>query len=115
MNTRNEPNRPPRFDASLFNEAPDPVIGLDVDRADALMPTDILQGDETVVLLLKPSPWFILLGCLGTLCVIVGVSIGVLAFQRWFDPVGYNPSGMMTLATVLAAGAGTNVEDEARV
>lgn len=50
-----------------MNEVPEPVLGLPLDRAASLLPADLVQGDETIILLLKPSPLYIILGCLPAL------------------------------------------------
>lgn len=39
-------------------------------RVVAMLPPQLLQNDEAIVLLLKPSPWFVLLESLGTLAVL---------------------------------------------
>lgn len=45
-------------------------------QAVALLPAELLQSGEIIILLLKPSPWFIILGCLKTLFV-VGVLLAL--------------------------------------
>lgn len=57
-------------------EAGEPVLGLPLDRADAMLPADLLHGGEIIILILKPSPWFIILGCLGHL---VGMALATIA------------------------------------
>lgn len=42
-------------------------MGMPLDRAQFILPDNLLQGGEVIILLLKPSLWFILLGCLHTL------------------------------------------------
>lgn len=44
------------------------------DRLAAVLPNGLIEGGETVILLLKPSLWFVLLAPLGTLAAIVGVT-----------------------------------------
>jgi len=51
------------------NELTDP-------RVAALLPAELLDPDEIIILLIKPSPWYILLTSLGTLGV---VALGVIA------------------------------------
>ena len=48
-------------------DAPEPVIGLPVDRAEAMLPVDLIQGGETIIMVLKPSPLYIVLGAIGHL------------------------------------------------
>lgn len=67
----------------------EPVLGLPRDRADAILPQDLLEGGEIVILLLKPSPWYILLGALGHLtaiaaAVLVCVPLGLLTSRQAF-------------------------------
>ena len=42
-----------------FSEAEVDVTGPSATRIAAMLPEQLLQGGETIVLLLKPSPWFI--------------------------------------------------------
>ncbi|MBI1369988.1 MAG: PH domain-containing protein [Planctomycetes bacterium] len=81
--------------------APDPVLGLTGDRAAALLPADLLQGDETIILLLKPSPLYILLSCVGTLGVIIVLTMAALWVHRHLGLGEYDPSSLMTLAVGL--------------
>lgn len=53
------------------------ALGLPLDRAEAMVPADLLQGGEIVILLLKPSPLYILLAAAGHLALIVGVVLGL--------------------------------------
>ncbi len=48
-------------------ETSDQIMGMPLDRAQFILPDNLLQGGEVIILLLKPSLWFILLGCLHTL------------------------------------------------
>lgn len=54
-------------------------------RAAALIPAELLEPGETIILLLKPSPWFIVLGPLRMLvCLAVATVLGLaLARQGW--------------------------------
>jgi Bacterial PH domain len=60
---------------ALQGETPEPVLGLPLERADAILPANLLEGGEIVVLLLKPSPLFIVLGCLGHLAAIIAMAV----------------------------------------
>lgn len=51
-------------------------------RVAATLPDQLLQGGETVVLLLKPSPWFILLEPAGTFLVIFLAMVATLMVDR---------------------------------
>lgn len=56
-----------------------PAIGLPIDKADTMLPTDLLQGGEIIILILKPSAWYILLGALGHYTAIIGVTAAAWA------------------------------------
>lgn len=45
-------------------------------RAAAFLPAELLQPDETIILLLKPSLWYVLLSCMGTLITFAVITIG---------------------------------------
>lgn len=62
-------------------------------RTYALLPSSLLQDGEVVILLLKPSPWYLLLGSLKSLA---GVAI-VLAAVLWLDSLGYRFVGRRDL------------------
>ena len=61
----------------------EPVLGLPLDRADAMLPTDLLQGGEILILILKPSPWFIILGCLGHLVSLALATAAAMALAQF--------------------------------
>jgi hypothetical protein len=46
-------------------------------RAGELLPAELLQPGETIILLLKPSVWFIVLAPLATLAILLAVTIGL--------------------------------------
>ena len=54
-------------------------------RLMTLLPTELLQGGEAIVLLLKPSPWFIILEPLRTLLTM----LVVLIIALWVENQGY--------------------------
>lgn len=62
---------------------------------DAILPAQLLQPGEIIILLLKPSPWFIVLSCLGFLAgtVIVAAALlmliksGVVSFTNRHDVI----------------------------
>lgn len=62
-------------------------------RTYALLPSSLLQDGEVVILLLKPSPWYLLLGSLKSL---VAVAI-LLAAVLWLDSLGYRFVGRRDL------------------
>lgn len=67
MTSRREPNPPTRHASSGSGEGD--AAELAAPQAAALLPSELLQPGEVVVLLLKPSAWFIPLECLKTLSV----------------------------------------------
>ncbi len=60
--------------------------GLIAVRPEALLPMQIFQPGEVIILLLKPSPWFILLESLGTILkVVVLAVVGMTLANRGYD------------------------------
>jgi uncharacterized membrane protein YdbT with pleckstrin-like domain len=83
-------------------EGGEPALGLPTDRATTLLPAELLQGDEEIILLLKPSPWYVLLAsleALGLLAAVVGA--GVWLAPRVADPGA--AQGLVMLGIVLGA------------
>ena len=82
-----------------MSESPEPALGLPLERANAMIPADLLFGDEVIIMLLKPSPLYVVLGCIGTLTIIVVIAAILLLAQPWFN------LGSSTRADVLALAA----------
>ncbi len=82
---RAEPLGGERAGRCAHAEGAEPVVGFPVDRAAAMLPADLLQGDETIILLLKPSPLYIVLAPLGQLAIIAGLSWAVAYFNLLTD------------------------------
>lgn len=83
---------PPENDDSLARRAesaPSPEGAAEIDaRIIAMIPSQLLQPSEIIILLLKPSPWYIVLSSLGVLAVIaVFAAIALLLQSRGFIPV----------------------------
>ncbi len=92
----------PCADDRCAAESPEPALGLPADRATSLLPADLLQGDEIIILLLKPSPWYILLGSLESLGVLAAVvAAAVWLIGRFGDPGG--TQGLLLLGMALGA------------
>jgi uncharacterized membrane protein YdbT with pleckstrin-like domain len=81
----------------------EPALGLPIERAAAILPADLLQGGEIVILLLKPSPWYILLGCLGTLLAIIAFAAMLLLIQPWLS-IGSHARNEIIALTVALCG-----------
>lgn len=66
------------------NNEIDPVADDTVDiagRMVAMIPAELLQPTEIIVLLLKPSAWFILLSCIGslvTILIVTGIALALI-------------------------------------
>ena len=89
-------------DPRLRAEPVEPGLGLPIDRADALLPADLIQGSEIVILLLKPSLWFILLGSLNSLGVLAIVTI-IAVWLKWQMQIGpFASADIINFAIVLA-------------
>jgi len=97
--------RPPLRHAAdrCASESPEPVLGVSVDRAATMLPADLLHGDETIILLLKPSPWYILLSCLETVVIIALICVLALWTQSLSGVTWYEPRAMIGFCALLAA------------
>lgn len=66
------------------NNEIEPVVDEPVDiagRMVAMLPAELLQPSEIIVLLLKPSAWFILLSCIGslvTILIVTGIALALI-------------------------------------
>lgn len=89
-------------DRCHHTDAPDPVIGLP-DQAAAMLPADLLQGDEVIILLLKPSPLYVILSCLGTLAAITLVTMAVLWMHAKFALGDFESRNVIVLAMIAIA------------
>lgn len=74
-------------------------------RAAALLPEQLLQGGELIILLIKPSPWFIVLSSLG---VLAGVALA-LAFSLWLASRGFAFLGRVDLVLLAIAICGVRL------
>ncbi len=88
-----------------MSEAEPEGAPLDQPRAAALIPEQLLQPGEIIILLLKPSPWYILLSSLRALAIIFVIYLLLARSLQapLYDWFGFTPRDMMLLA--LAAGA----------
>jgi hypothetical protein len=77
------------------------VLGLPLDRAAAMLPADLIQGDEIIILLLKPSVWFIVLSILNGLGLIALLAAAALWAEPYF-PDFYGSRDVYTLAMIAA-------------
>ena len=84
-----------------MSDPTEPTVGLPVDRTAAL-PADLLQGDETIILLLKPHPLYIVLSCMGTLVLLAAIASVSIWFQRAFEIELFNEQAMLGLCVLLA-------------
>ncbi len=92
----------PREPLRAEGVAPERPADEPVTRAATLLPPELLQPSEIIVLLLKPSPWFILLASLASLAAIGLATTAALAIQR-FQPIGLTREQIMLAGIGLAA------------
>ena len=93
------PSHAPDDAPPYHNDLPEPVLGLPTDRASAMLPTDLLQGDETIILLLKPSLWYILLSSLRVIGVIAVAFAVVFVLREYYR---FDTDTIFSLACMLA-------------
>lgn len=74
--------RPVHNEPARSEPTAEPALGLPVDRVGDVMPADFIRdGSEIVILLLKPSPLYIILSCIGHIAFIVGLSALLFALR----------------------------------
>ena len=71
-------------------------------RAATMLPAQLLQPGEIIILLLKPSPWFILLSSLKTLVVILLATMALVLLNSYV-PLGVNQREFILLGVTLSA------------
>ncbi|MEM9252813.1 MAG: PH domain-containing protein [Planctomycetota bacterium] len=71
-------------------------------RLAALVPAGLIEGGETVILLLKPSLWFVLLAPLGTLVAMVLVTAGLATVDAFVTGGVYIDEAALACAGVMA-------------
>lgn len=86
-------------------EAEPENVPIDRARAAALVPEELLQPGEIIILLLKPSPWYILLGSLRSIVIIF---LLYLLAQSMREPI-YNWVGLAHRDLVVLAVAAVGV------
>lgn len=91
-----------RSAAAIHSEPSEPVADLPAGGAAAILPADLLQGGETIILLLKPHPLYIVLSCLGTLVLLAAIAAGSIWVQRAYATELFNERAMMGLCLLLA-------------
>ena len=87
-----------------LSESPaEPVIGPSVDRAAAMLPADLLSGGETIILLLKPSPLYIVLASLSSLAVLAAIIAGLAIAHEALDMYYISRRTLILTAIILAS------------
>ncbi|MCC6682608.1 MAG: PH domain-containing protein [Phycisphaeraceae bacterium] len=74
-----------------------------LERTNILIPAQLLQSGEIIVLLLKPSPLFIVLSCLPTLTALVLLTAALVTAHRMY-PLGLGESQIILLGIVVIVG-----------
>lgn len=69
--------------------------------AAVMLPADLLQPGEIIILLLKPSPWFIVLGPLKTLVALSLATLAMIAAQFYVPPLGVSQREIALLGVAL--------------
>ena len=101
---REKPRRAPSTprDSSYFERRAEEVSGEEVDsvRAATMLPAQLLQPGEIIVLLLKPSPWYILLMPLRSVAVLAILTLALLVVNGHWD-TGISNREFVLLGVVL--------------
>ena len=88
----------PQSRMSEADQANTPVEELTHFRAASLLPEQLLQGGEVIVLLIKPSPWYIVLESLRFLAGVVLVLVILLFLIGQGYSIGVSPLDLVLLA-----------------
>lgn len=86
---------PPRACAEAEHDA-EPLAA----QANILIPSQLLQSGEIIVLLLKPSPWFIFLAALPTLAILALITLGLVVAERYLQ-TGVGEAQVVTVGLAL--------------
>lgn len=79
------------------------AAGLPAERAQTMLPAELIQDDEVVILLLRPSPLYIVLSSGGSLVAIALVALLLAYLARSFPRVGWTDTQAFGLGVGLAA------------
>jgi len=79
------------------------VSGLGTARVMTILPAELLQGGEAIVLLLKPSPWYILIESVRSLLLLTLLLVMLLWVYNQGYNIGITPRDLL-LAGVLVGG-----------
>lgn len=79
------------------------AAGLPAERAQTMLPADLIQDDEVVILLLRPSPLYIVLAPGGSLVVIALVAMLLAYLARSFPSLGWTDTQAFGLGVGMAA------------
>jgi uncharacterized membrane protein YdbT with pleckstrin-like domain len=101
--TRARPNRPPLPPPHRLAEGLTGDAGADeaAARAAGMLPAELLQPGEIIILLLKPSAWFILLAPLKTLAAIVILALAADTVDSYMGSVVGRQTVILVCATLL--------------
>lgn len=72
-------------------------------RAAAMLPAELLQPGEIIILLLKPSPWFIVLAPLKTLAALAVLTLSFIVANSYY-PLGVDQRDLTLLGIALVGG-----------
>lgn len=80
------------------------ALGAPIERADELLPADLIHDDEVVILLLRPHPFYILLSSLAGLAVIailtmiLAYTANTISWVTWNDSQAFALGGILAMA-----------------
>lgn len=91
-----------RFAAADASDAPeaDPLLA----QAGAMLPAELLQPGELIILLLKPSPWFILLVPARFIAVVVLGAMLIVLLQRRVTDLGIDQHDLIVATLAIVGG-----------
>lgn len=94
---------PPRRETEVFSGAGDVAVGAPIEQAEALLPADLIHDDEIIILLLRPSPWYIVLGSIGSL-IFIGLVTFALAWMAQLPWIHWSDGQAFLFGMILVAG-----------
>lgn len=99
----NNPQPPQASNRINSQKAPEPALGLPVDQATSILPADLLQGGEIIIMILKPSPLYIILWCFGQILGLLVTAWIANYVHDYFDlDIFYPRTLWMVVGTVVA-------------
>ena len=84
-----------------MSDPSEPAVGLPAEGV--ALPENLLRGDETIILLLKPHPLYVVLSCVGTLALLGAVAFVAIWLQRSLGREALHEQAILGVCLLLGA------------